>query len=74
MWMFFSRRLRMFLFFALAAPALSWLLGTIGDRIEARDGHSTTTSTILRRGGGWLRRKSRGPLAQPDQPQPGHPQ
>jgi hypothetical protein len=27
MWAFFSRRLRMWLFFALGAPVLSWLLG-----------------------------------------------
>lgn len=65
MWAFFSRRLRLWLFFALGAPVLSWLLGQIGDRLEARNG-PTSTSRMLKKSRDWLRRRSRGPLARRD--------
>lgn len=71
MWAFFSRRLRMWLFFALGAPVLSWLLGQVGDRLEARNG-VTTSSRALQKGRDWLRRRSRGPLAHRDQDRPRH--
>lgn len=38
MWAFLSARLRLWLLLAVGAPALSWLLGTIGDRLETRHG------------------------------------
>ena len=61
MWVFLSRRLRMWAFFALGAPVLAWALGQIGDRIEARSGSTTMTRT-LKTGRRWLQRRTRGPL------------
>lgn len=62
MWAFFSRRLRLWLLLAVGAPVLGWLLGRIGDAIEARNG-PTRLSRLLQRARGWLRRRTRGPLA-----------
>lgn len=62
MWAFFSSRLRWWLLLAVGAPALSWLLGKIGDRLEARNG-PTPTSRALRKGRDWLTRRATGPLA-----------
>jgi len=61
-----SRRLRVWLFLALGAPLLAWLLGFIGDRIESRAGSTRTTRT-LGRARGWLTRRTRGPLAHHDE-------
>lgn len=62
MWAFLSARLRLWLLFAIGAPVLSWLLGALGDRLEARGG-PTSTSRALKKGRDWLRRRTRGPLA-----------
>jgi hypothetical protein len=62
MWAFLSARLRMWLILAIVAPLLGWLLGRVGDLIEARRG-PTTLSKVLQKGRGWLRRRSRGPMA-----------
>jgi hypothetical protein len=62
MWAFFSARLRMWLILAVGAPVLGWLLGRIGDLIEARRGPNNV-SRVLQKGRGWLGRRSRGPLA-----------
>jgi hypothetical protein len=62
MWAFLSARLRMWVFLAIIAPVLGWLLGRIGDLIEARRGPNTV-SRVLQKGRGWLRRRSRGPMA-----------
>jgi hypothetical protein len=62
MWAFLSARLRMWLILAFVAPLLGWLLGRLGDLIEARRGPNTV-STVLQKGRGWLRGRSRGPLA-----------
>lgn len=62
MWVFLSSRLRLWLLFAVGAPALSWLLGKIGDRLEARSG-PTGASRMLKSGRSWLQRRARGPLA-----------
>jgi hypothetical protein len=62
MWAFLSARLRLWLLLAIGAPVLSWLLGTLGDRLEARSG-PTRTSRVLKQGRDWLRRRARGPLA-----------
>ncbi len=62
MWYFLTRRLRLWLFFALGAPVLSWVLGKVGDQLEARNG-PTRASRTLQQGRRWLRRRSRGPLA-----------
>jgi len=50
---------------------LSWLLGQVGDRLEARNG-VTKSSRALQKGRDWLRRRSRGPLAHRDQDRPRH--
>ncbi|MGQ0576086.1 MAG: hypothetical protein ACT4RN_18030 [Pseudonocardia sp.] len=62
MWAFFSARLRMWLIFAIVAPAAAWLLGKVGDAIEARRGPNGVSSALqwLR---GWLGRRARGPWA-----------
>jgi hypothetical protein len=62
MWAFFSARLRMWLVLAVAAPVLGFVLGKVGDLVEARRGPNAA-SRILQKGRGWLRRRSRGPLA-----------
>ncbi|MDQ3151703.1 MAG: hypothetical protein M3R63_08295 [Actinomycetota bacterium] len=62
MWVFLTRRLRRWLFFALGAPLLSWMLGKLGDQLEARNG-PTSASRTLQQGRHWLQRSSRGPLA-----------
>ena len=62
MWAFFSARLRMWLVLAVGAPVLGWLLGKLGDLVEARRGPNGL-SRALQQGRKWLRRRSRGPLA-----------
>ena len=62
MWAFFSARLRMWLVLAVAAPLVGWLLGKLGDLIEARRGPNAV-SRVLQQGRGFLGRRSRGPLA-----------
>jgi hypothetical protein len=62
MWAFLSARLRMWLIMAVAAPLVGWLLGRLGDLIEARRG-PTALSRVLKSGRNWLRGRSRGPLA-----------
>jgi hypothetical protein len=62
MWAFLSARLRMWLILAFVVPLLGWLLGRVGDLIEARRGPNAL-STVLQKGRSWLRRRSRGPLA-----------
>jgi hypothetical protein len=62
MWAFFSARLRMWLILAIGAPVLGWLLGKVGDLVEARRGPNGF-SKVLQTGRNWLRRRSRGPLA-----------
>lgn len=62
MWAFFSARLRMWLVMAVVVPAVAWLLGKVGDAIEARRGSNGLTRALqwLR---GWLGRRARGPWA-----------
>jgi hypothetical protein len=62
MWAFFSRRLRMWLILAVGAPVVAWLLGKVGDAIESRRGPNTASRT-LKNGSGYLRRRTKGPLA-----------
>jgi hypothetical protein len=62
MWAFRSARLRLWLVLAIGAPLLGWVLGRVGDLIESRRGPNTA-SRALQNGRGWLRRRSRGPLA-----------
>lgn len=62
MWAFFSARLRMWLILAVGAPVLGWLLGKVGDLVEARRGPNGL-SKVLQTGRDWLARRSRGPLA-----------
>jgi hypothetical protein len=62
MWAFLSARLRWWLILAIAAPLLGWVLGRIGALIESRRGPNQV-SRALKTGSGWLRRRTRGPLA-----------
>jgi hypothetical protein len=62
MWAFLSARLRLWLILAIGAPLFGWVLGRIGDMIESRRGPNPV-SKVLQKGRGWLRRRSRGPLA-----------
>jgi hypothetical protein len=62
MWAFLSARLRMWLIVAVMVPMLGWLLGRIGDVIEARRGPNAASS-VLHKGRAWMHRRSRGPLA-----------
>ncbi len=62
MWALLSRRLRVWLILAIGTPVLGWLMGRIGDAIEARRGPGTASRT-LQRGRDFLLRRSRGPLA-----------
>lgn len=50
MWAFLSRRLATWLIIAVGAPLLGWLLGRIGDAVEARRGPNA-----LSRGLQWTR-------------------
>jgi hypothetical protein len=59
---FLSARLRMWLIVAVVIPMLGWLLGRIGDVIEARRGPNPA-SRALQKGRAWMRRRSRGPLS-----------
>lgn len=69
MWAFFSARLRMWLVLAVGAPLLGWLLGKVGDIIEARHG-PTRISRGLQSVRRWLWRRSRGPFAARPQADP----
>jgi hypothetical protein len=62
MWAFLSARLRMWVFLAVVAPLVGWVLGRIGDAIEARRGPSALTR-VLRKGRAWLGSRAKGPLA-----------
>lgn len=64
MWVFFSRRLRMWLILAVGVPVAAWLLGRIGDVIEARQG-PTRLSRGLQTVRRWLQNRATGPLARP---------
>lgn len=62
MWAFFSRRLRMWLVLAVGAPVVGFVLGKVGDLIEARRGPNAV-SKVLHTGRRWLQRRSKGPFA-----------
>jgi hypothetical protein len=62
MWAFLSARFRMWVILAVVAPLLGWLLGRIGDLIEARRGPNAV-SKVLKFGRSFLGHRSRGPLA-----------
>lgn len=62
MWAFLSRRFRLWLLLAVGAPLLAWASGRIADAVERRRGPNGFTRT-LRHANGWLRRRTRGPLA-----------
>lgn len=61
MWALLFKQLRFWLLLSLVAPAAGWLLGFLGDRLEARNG-PTPLTRALKKGRDWLRRRSSGPL------------
>ena len=67
MWAFLSSRLRMWLVLAVGAPLLSWLLGKVGDTIEARRGPNGL-SHALQTGRDFLAGHAKGPLARRSRP------
>ena len=52
----------MWLVLAVGAPIVAWLLGKVGDALESRRG-PTTASKVLKKGSGYLQRRTKGPLA-----------
>jgi hypothetical protein len=62
MWAFLSARLRRWVVLAVVVPLLGWVLGRIGDLIEARRGPNGV-SRGLQKGRALLRGRSRGPLS-----------
>jgi hypothetical protein len=46
MWASLSARLRLWLLLAIGAPVLTWLLGAIGHRLEARSGPTSTSRAL----------------------------
>lgn len=62
MWVFLSRRLRMWALLAIGAPVLGFLLGKVGDLVESRRGPNTV-SRALHTGRRFLQKRTRGPLA-----------
>ncbi len=62
MLVFLSRRVQLWVLFALGVPLLAWLMSFIGERVEARTGPNALTRSS-KKVGGWLGRRARGPLA-----------
>jgi hypothetical protein len=50
MWLFFTRRLRMWLILTVVVPLTTGLLRRIGRRLERRNGPSSVSRTLLRAG------------------------
>jgi hypothetical protein len=50
MWLFFTRRLRMWLILGVVVPLTSGLLRRIGRNLERRNGPSRMSRTLLRAG------------------------
>jgi hypothetical protein len=50
MWLFFTRRLRMWLILTVVVPLASGLLRRIGLRLERRNGPSRASRTLLKAG------------------------
>jgi hypothetical protein len=50
MWLFFTRRLRMWLILSIVVPLTTGLLRRIGARLERRNGPSTVSRALLKAG------------------------
>ena len=50
MWLFFTRRLRMWLILSVVVPLTTGLLRRIGVRLERRNGPSTVSGALLKAG------------------------
>ena len=50
MWLFFTRRLRMWLILTVVVPLTTGLLRRIGRRLERRNGPSRVSRTLLKAG------------------------
>jgi hypothetical protein len=61
MWLFLTRRLRMWLILSIAVPLTSGLLRRVGTALERRNGSTVVSRGLLRAGafGDQLRRKGR---------------
>lgn len=59
MWLFLTRRLRMWLLLSVGAPLLAKLLQRVGDSLERRTGQTTLTKA-LRQGGRFIDSRRRG--------------
>jgi hypothetical protein len=56
MWALLSRRLRVWLLFAVGVPLLAWLFDTVAETLESNRGETQVTKG-LRGGSHWLRRR-----------------
>jgi hypothetical protein len=61
MWLFFTRRLRMWLILTVLVPIASGVLRRIGQALERRNGSSGVSRALLKAGelGDWARRRTR---------------
>jgi hypothetical protein len=50
MWLFFTRRLRMWLILTVVVPLTTGVLRKVGRRLERRNGPSAVSRTLLRAG------------------------
>ncbi len=50
MWLFFTRRLRMWLILSVVVPLTTGLLRRVGTRLERRNGPSRVSRTLLKAG------------------------
>lgn len=58
MWVFFTRRLRLWLLAAVAGPLLGWALNRAGRRLEQRHGQSRVSRGLQTAGQRLTKRKS----------------
>jgi hypothetical protein len=58
MWVFLSRRLRLWFVLAVGLPVLAKLGSLAADTLERRSGRTTVTKA-LRKGSGWAQRKAK---------------
>ena len=62
MWLWISRRFRLWLLFAVGAPVAARVLGVVARVLEQRRGETSLTRS-LQRARGWADEQTRGPVA-----------